>query len=78
MPHGINKDETPDKPKLRGILQSTQPALFKRIKVMEEKEWVGGCPSLKETVGIQWLNATIDDPERDPFDLKEHPQHFWR
>ena len=78
MPHSINKEETPDKPKLRGILQSTQPALFKRIKVMEEKEWVGGCPSLKETVGIQWLNATIDDPEWDPFDLKEHPQHFWQ
>ena len=76
MPHGINKEKTPDKPKLRGILQSTQPALFKRIKVMEEKEWLGGCPSLKETVGIQWLKATTDDSEWDAFDLKQQSPTF--
>ena len=55
VPHGINKEETSDEPKLRGILQSTQPAVFKRIKVKKKNQGHGR----------KGMTRRLSQPERD-------------
>jgi hypothetical protein len=44
---GLNPKKTLDKPKLRGILQNTQPVLFITVKVMKNRERLRKDPSLR-------------------------------